>query len=101
MEKEDLLLLLDNYREAINNLHDIKEKDDIESEAICLANIVKIEYKFLKSDDYKKLKILAQQSVELAKSTGKNCEQFNWYIEITNILIELRKRFEEISSKRL
>ena len=38
---------------------------------------------------------MAEQSVALAKSTNKNVEQFNWYLEITNILIELRKRFED------
>ena len=95
LQTEDLLLLLDNYREAINNLHGTKEKNDIESEAMCLANIVKIEYTYLKSDNYKKLKLLAQQSVELAKLTEKNCENYKWYLEISKILIELRKRFED------
>lgn len=38
---------------------------------------------------------MSEQCVALAKSTNKNVEQFKWYLEITQILQELRKRFED------
>ena len=92
MEREELLILLDNYRQALQNIQGI---NDHESEAIILANIVKINYKYLNNQNYAGLRTMAEQSVALAKSTNKNVEQFNWYLEITNILMDLRKRFED------
>ena len=92
MEREELLILLDNYRQALQNIQGI---NDYESEAIIIANIVKINYKYLNNQNYEGLRTMAEQSVALAKSTNKNVEQFKWYLEITNILIELRRRFED------
>jgi hypothetical protein len=92
MEREELLILVDNYRQALQNIQGL---NDYESEAIIIANIVKINYKYLNNQNYKGLRTMAEQSVALAKSTNKNVEQFKWYLEITNILIELRKRFED------
>ena len=92
MEREELLILLDNFRQALQNLQGI---NDYESEAIVLANIVKINYVYLKSENYSGLRTMAEQCVVLAKQTNKNVEQFKWYLEITNILQELRKRFED------
>ena len=92
MERQELLLLLDNYRQALESIEGL---NDYESEAIILANIVKINYKFLKSENYGLLRTMAEQSVTLAKYTNKNVEQFKWYLEISNILQELRKIFED------
>ena len=92
MERQELLLLLDNYRQALESIEGL---NDYESEAIILANIVKINYKFLKSENYGILRTMAEQSVALAKCTNKNVEQFKWYLEISNILQEIRKRFED------
>ena len=92
MDREELLIILDNYRQALQNLQGV---NDNESEAIILANIVKINYKYLNSENFSELRIMAEQSVALAKSTNKNVEQYKWYLEISNILKELRKRFED------
>ena len=92
MEREDLLILLDNFREI---LHNIQGTDDYELEAIILSNIVKIKYKYLNSQNYTELRIMSEQCVALAKQTNRNVEQFKWYIEISGILQELRKRFED------
>ena len=92
MERQELLLLLDSYRQALESIEGL---NDYESEAIILANIVKINYKFLKSENYGLLRTMAEQSVSLAKCTNKNMEQFKWYLEISNILQELRKIFED------
>ena len=92
MDREELLILLDNYRQTLKNLEGL---EDYESEAIILANIVKINYKYIKSEKFEELRTMSEQCVALAKSTNKNVEQFKWYLEITQILQELRKRFED------
>jgi len=92
MDREELLILLDNYRQTLKNIQGL---EDYESEAIILANIVKINYEYIKSEKYNELKTMSEQCVALAKSTNKNVEQFKWYLEISKILQELRKRFEE------
>ena len=92
MNREDLLLLMDNYREAYQNIQGL---NDNESEAIILANIVKIDYIYLKNENYKGLRMLAEQCVVLAKSTGQNVEKYKWYLEISSILQELRNNIAE------
>ena len=92
MDREDLLILLDNYRQALQSIQGI---NDYESEAIILANIVKINYRYLNNENYGELRTMTEQCVGLAKATNKNVEQFKWYLEITSILQELRKRFED------
>ena len=97
MDREDLLILLDNYKQAIQNIQGI---NDYISESILLANIVKIKYIYLNNQNYEKLIKIAEQSVDLAKfdKNKENVEKYKWYLEITSILIELKKRNEE--SKR-
>ena len=92
MERENLIILLDNFREA---LHNIQGMDDYESEAILLSNIVKIKYRYLKSENYTSLRTMSEQCVALAKQTNRNVEQYRWYLEISGILQELRKIFED------
>ncbi len=80
MDREDLLILLDNYRQALQSIQGI---NDYESEAIILANIVKINYRYLNNENYGELRTMTEQCVGLAKATNKNVEQFKWYLEIT------------------
>ena len=93
MGREQLLLLLDNFREVIQNIQGL---NDPITEAKILGNIVKINYKFLTNSNYVELRRLAEQSVALAKSTNQNVEKYKWYIEISSILQELRTKLEEI-----
>ena len=93
MTREQLLLLLDNFREVIQNIQGL---NDPITEAKILGNIVKINYKFLTNTNYVELRRLAEQSVALAKSTNQNVEKYKWYLEISSILQELRTKLEEI-----
>jgi uncharacterized cysteine cluster protein YcgN (CxxCxxCC family) len=93
LDKDDLLILLGKYREYLENI--LNEEDKIEIEAFLLANIVKIQYTFLQKDNYNNMKMLAEQSVNLAMSINKNWDTIPWFKEIKSILDELRKRFEE------
>jgi hypothetical protein len=89
LKREELLILLDNFREALQN---IKGANEDEYEAIIKANIVKINYKYLQSLNYNELIKMAEQSVSFGKSLKKGPEQMNWYFEIYNILGELKEK---------
>ena len=91
MEIEELLILLDNYRQALQNIHGANDKI---AESIILANIVKINYRFLNNENYEELRKLAEKSVNLVKNINANNEKYKWYLDITNILKELSKRKE-------
>ena len=93
LSREQLLILLDNFREVIQNIQGL---NDPITEAKILGNIVKINYKFLTNTNYVELRRLAEQSVALAKSTNQNVEKYKWYLEISSILQELRTKLEEI-----
>ena len=97
LKREELLILLDNFREALQN---IKGANEYEYEAIIKANIVKINYKYLQSTNYSELIKMAEQSVSFGKSLKKDPEQMNWYFEIYNILEELKKK-KEIKEKEI
>ena len=92
IEREELLILLDNYRQALQS---IQGMNDYESEAIIFANIVKINYKYLNNQNYVRLKVMAEKSVSLSKSINKNILQSQWYLEINNILQELNEKVND------
>ena len=89
LKREELLILLDNFREALQNINGVNE---YEYEAIITANIVKINYKYLQSTNYDELIKMAEKSVNFGNNFNKNHEQMNWYFEISNILEELKKK---------
>lgn len=93
MSREQLFLLLDNFREVIQNIQGLKETI---TEAKILVNIVKINYILLSNTNFADLRRLSEQSVALAKSTNQNVERYKWYLEISSILQELRNKLEEI-----
>ena len=92
LNREELLILLDNFRHALHNINGL---NDSESEAFYYANIVKINYLYLNNDNYKQLKMNAEHCINLAKATIKNVEEKNWFKEITNILEDLNKKINE------
>ena len=92
MKREELLILLDNYRQALQTMEGINDYET----ALILANIVKINYNYINNrnnDDG--LKKMAEQSIALAKLTNQNIEQLPWYLEISQILQELKQRIED------
>ena len=97
MKREELLILLDNYRESLQILRDI---NDFESKAIILANIVKISYKYLNNENFSDLKKWAEESIDFAKqSENKNVKNSSWYLEINGLFEELTKKNEEKEKK--
>ena len=96
-DEEHLELVLDNYRDALRELENDEQKIDIELEAICLANIAKIKYKYFnhnnKIDFLKEIHEISSESVRRAMAlvnvSHKNVENTEWFKEIKSIDIEI------------
>ena len=98
-DEEQLELVLDNYRDALRELENDNQKFDLELEAICLANIAKIKYKYFshnnKIDILKEIQKISSESVRRAMTlvniSHKNVENTEWYKEIKKIDIEINE----------
>ena len=98
-DEEHIELVLDNYREALQELENDNQKFDLELEAIILANIGKIKYKYLnhenKINSIKEIQYITSESIrraiELVNIIHKNVESTNWYKEIKQIDIEIQE----------
>mgnify|MGYP003571313288 CR=1 FL=1 len=99
--EEYLELVLDNFRDALRQLENEQEKFDLELEAIILANIAKIKYKYLNHNKKKtimeEIQGICSESVRRAMSAAniyhKNIESTAWYKEIKNIDMEINEYF--------
>lgn len=100
-DEEHLELVLDNFRVALRQLENEEEKFDLELEAIILANIAKIKYKYLnhniKKSIMEEIQGISSESVRRAMSAAniyhKNVENTAWFKEIKNIAIEINEYF--------
>ena len=98
-DEEHIDLVLDNFREALQELENDEQKFDLELEAIILANIAKIKYKYLKHDN--KISLLndiqyissesVRRAMELVNIIHKNVENTNWFKEIKQIDLEIQQ----------
>jgi hypothetical protein len=92
LKREELLILLDNYRQALQSMEGINDYET----ALILANIVKINYQYINNHNNDEgLKKMAERSISLAKLANQNLEQLPWYLEINTILQELKNRIED------
>ena len=82
-ELEDLLDLFQN----ISNRFQFKEKNI--DQAFCFANIIKINYKILKNKNLSKLEDYIEK-LEIIMSE-KEDQNYLWYIEIKDIIKEIKK----------
>ena len=98
-DEEHIELVLDNFREALQELENDNQKFDLELEAIILANIGKIKYRYLnhrnKISTLKEIQYITSESVrramQLVNIIHKNVENTNWYKEIKNIDVEINE----------
>ena len=94
---EHLELVLDKFRDALRELENDNQKFDLELEAICLANIAKIKFKYFqhhyKISTLKDIHEISSESVRRAMTLvnieHKNVENTNWYKEIKQIDLEI------------
>jgi hypothetical protein len=100
-DEEYLELVLDNFRDALRQLENDQEKFDLELEAIILANIAKIKYKYLNHNNKKsimeEIQGITSESVRRAMSAAniyhKNVESYAWFKEIKHIDMEINEYF--------
>ena len=98
-DEEHIELVLDNFREALQELENDNQKFDLELEAIILANIGKIKYKYLKHENkvntIKEIQYITSESIrramELPNIIHKNVENLNWFREIKQIDVEIQE----------
>ena len=83
-EKEQFEIILENYEK---NLSELNGKMNLE-EALCLANIIKINYKLLGNIDYENYLRLAERCEAISKELGIN-EEDNWYHEFKELYNEI------------
>ena len=89
--KERLYLLLDTFHQNISRLEGIDDKDSLRQIAICYANIIKIEFKLLKTTkNLKLLKDYCNKSSNITKQLGINKNK-SWYKEF----LEIEKEIDE------
>ena len=85
-EKEKYEIVLENYEKMLSTL---QGKTTIE-EAICLANLIKINYLFLGYDNYKNYLKWGERCEIIAKKL-KIDQKAEWYQEFKNLYSELKR----------
>ena len=95
---EQKIDILDRFKDALRLLENPKKKEDKLLKAIYLANIVKIEYKFFKSNDYDTLLKMIESCIELKLQVPYGCDTTNmdWFTEICQYKTEIEEKIEKI-----
>ena len=93
----------DESEEEINNEYNGNSCIDIEYEAICLANIIKIKYEILKNkSNLTKLLNDANKSIQLGESLSpKNVSSEPWFINIRKLQFEIQKEIDLMEEKEV
>ena len=90
LDTDNILILSIKYYEYYDKHYTSKSNMSIEIESFVLANIVKIDYVYLKNENINSLKHLeqyAETSLVLAESIpNKNWESIPWYKELKDLL---------------
>ena len=93
---------MDKFQEALKLLKKPKAKSEKQLKAVYLANIMKIEFKILKSNKYKDLlKMLEtiEKYIDLKLEVPKGCNTSDpWFKEICDIKLEIEKEIEKIKN---
>ena len=95
--REEILLILDNCTESLKSFRLLK---NYSSAALCLAFIIKVKYKYLKTKDYELLKKQVKECIDLTRQNINNYRELNWYNEISDIDKELVSKLKEINYKK-
>ena len=93
---EDQLDILDRFKEALRLISNPQNRDDKLLKAIYLANIIKIEYKIFKSNNYDALLKMIESSIELKLQVPKSCitTDLGWFDEICKYKLEIEEKIE-------
>jgi len=89
-------IILTNYEK---NLSELNKKMNLE-EAICLANIIKIKFKFLKSNDFSNLLALVERCNSISEKLEIGPED-SWYIKFKKISNKIEKIMLKIKREEI
>ena len=95
-EKEKYELVLENYEKMYGELQGKKTKE----EAICITNIIKINYKLLGYDNYKDYLNLADRCDFIAKQLKIN-PKTEWYQEFKELYNELKEKYKILNQNQI
>lgn len=107
LDDDNLKLFVLNLNKSLNILNSVKDLNDnneaLESKAICLANIVQIQFQLKAKDNInyqnlQELYKLSKESIDIAKRVGKNCANKNWYKEINNLNAKIKDKMNNSNS---
>jgi len=103
LDDDHLKLFILNLKESLDildSINDLNEnKEALESKAICLANIVQIQFQLKEKDNinHQKLKDMysySKQSIDIAKKLGRDYINKNWYKEINNLITKIKDKMD-------
>ena len=89
--EQQILKILDKFKEALRYLKDSKNKEDNLLKSIYYANIIKIEYVIFKSNNYESLLRMIQQCISLKEDSDDQSSPF-WFNEINKYKREIEKK---------
>ena len=93
---EEMLDILDRFKEALRLLNEYENEkvEDKLLKAIYLGNIIKIEYKIFKSNNYDALLKMIECCINLKLKCPKGCERsdLSWFDEICKYKIEIEDK---------
>ena len=97
---DEVIEILDKFKEALKFLGKPETKLEKELKAKYLANIMKIEYKIFKSNDYNTLSTMLktiEECIDLKLNVPKGCNTVDpWFQEICNYKLEIEEKIKEI-----
>ena len=97
---DEVIEILDKFKEASKFLGKPETKLEKELKAKYLANIMKIEYKIFKSNDYNALSSMLEkieECIDLKLNVPKGCNTVGpWFQEICNYKLEIEEKIKEI-----
>ena len=108
-EKEKNEIILQNYEKMLReiktnnfikneaNKNPIKQEPNI-TEAICIANIIKISYSFLGNGNFKRFMELGERCQFLAKNLGKTGSE--WYKEFDALFIKIKNDYKDSENSK-
>ena len=85
-ELKKFQIILENYEK---NLSEFNGKMNLE-EALCLANIIKINYTFLGNADFENYLTLSERCEAISNELGVNEKDDDWYKEFKDIYYEIK-----------
>ena len=97
---DEIIEILDKFKEALKFLEKPETKLEKELKAKYLANIMKIEYKIFKLNNYDTLSNMLktiEECIDLKLNIPKGCNTMDpWFQEICNYKLEIEEKIKEI-----